>query len=435
MNGRASGRSAGGIPYWLRQRTYGYIVRRVGKLLSRYGVASKRAKERIWRLVELLDRYGCAPTLATPGSVVAKHDEFMRDLFDAGVELAIHGFEHVDFRSLTREDSLRQVTRATEAFELAGISFKGFRFPYLSYSHEMKGFIPDGLFSYSSNEAVWWNVAGIAESDDGRSAIFDHLSDFYRATPAGESLVLPRSVDDLIEIPVSLPDDLQLLDGLRLGEDRMVEAWVELLHSSHERGSIFTVLMHPEAFDLCAGAYERLLAEARKLSPPVWIARLGDVADWWRELSAFSARVDGSSIEFNCSSRAVVLARGLEDTSGTPWTGGYRILQDRAISFRDGQLPFVGADLDVPPERVARLEELGYLVKHGGEAERCAVRIDAEALRVVEDDRDLVALVESQTGPLVRYWHWPDGAGSALCITGDLDALSLLDYSARILTL
>ena len=35
-------------------------------------------------------------------------------------------------------------------------------------------------------------------------------------------------------------------------------------------------------------------------------------------------------------------------------------------------------------------------------------------------------------GPVIRLWPWPNGMRSALCITGDLDALSLLDYAARL---
>jgi peptidoglycan/xylan/chitin deacetylase (PgdA/CDA1 family) len=428
-------RTTGGIRYWLKRRTPAYIGRRVAKLLSRYGFTPRKAKERTWRLVDLLQRHGAAPTLATPGALVVKHNTFMRELFEAGVELAIHGFDHVDFRSLTPEGSLDQVERAADAFASAGISFKGFRCPYLSYSHEMNGYVPDGLFKYSSNEAVWWDVAATSGAGEGSSVIFDHLVDFYAATPAEETLVLPRLVDDLIEIPVSLPDDLQLLDGLKQGEDGVGEAWVDLLRRSHEQGSIFTVLMHPEAFDLCAGAYKRLLVEAGSLNPPVWIARLGDIADWWQELGGFSFQIDGSTVRLDCSSRAVVLGRGLADDWGRPWPGRYRLLEVREISLVDGALPVVGVAPDVPVEKISMLRQLGYLTTQDRDAEHCAVRIDAESVRRASDDRALVALVEEQAGPLVRFWHWPEGAGSALCITGDLDALSLLDYASRLVTL
>jgi hypothetical protein len=295
----------------------------------------------------------------------------------------------------------------------------------------MQGFVPAGMFSYSSNEAVWWDLPGLLGPGSAQTSIFHQLAGFYQARPAGEVLVLPRAVDGLLEIPVSLPDDLQLLDGLRRGEDGVAEAWIEILQRSHERGSIFTVLMHPETFDLCAGALQRLLSEARALDPPVWIARLSDVAAWWRELGGFSAHVEGATIELDCTPRATLLARGFAD-GGASWAGGYRVLDSRTIPYPDGRLPFVGADEGVPRERVAALRELGYIVEHGGEAERCAVRLDPHAVRQTPDDHRLVELLESMEGPLVRFWHWPEKARSALSITGDLDALSLLDYASRL---
>jgi len=39
--------------------------------------------------------------------------------------------------------------------------------------------------------------------------------------------------------------------------------------------------------------------------------------------------------------------------------------------------------------------------------------------------------IESGTGPLVRVWRWPDGARSALAVTGDIDALTLRDFVVR----
>ena len=41
--------------------------------------------------------------------------------------------------------------------------------------------------------------------------------------------------------------------------------------------------------------------------------------------------------------------------------------------------------------------------------------------------------VEALPGHLVRYWRWLNGAKNALCFTGDPDALTLLDYTGRLL--
>ena len=45
----------------------------------------------------------------------------------------------------------------------------------------------------------------------------------------------------------------------------------------------------------------------------------------------------------------------------------------------------------------------------------------------------LLAQIEGGDFPLVRLGRWPNGARSALCVTGDIDALTIWDYGLRFL--
>ena len=145
--------------FWYRKRGLRYTLERLRRLVSRYGLSSSRAKHRTLMFVDLLSRHGASPTLAIPGRIVSKHPVFVRRLQEVGVEVAVHGFDHVDFRSLSVEESVHQFTRAAEALEKNGIDFQGFRCPYLSFSHDMAAGVPRETFRYSSNEAVSWDVA------------------------------------------------------------------------------------------------------------------------------------------------------------------------------------------------------------------------------------------------------------------------------------
>jgi hypothetical protein len=40
-------------------------------------------------------------------------------------------------------------------------------------------------------------------------------------------------------------------------------------------------------------------------------------------------------------------------------------------------------------------------------------------------------VIEESKRPLVRLGTWPDGARSALAVTGDIDALTIWDFAAR----
>ena len=96
--------------------------------------------------------------------------------------------------------------------------------------------------------------------------------------------------------------------------------------------------------------------------------------------------------------------------------------------------PFVGIAHNAPTQTVSLLREHGYIVDSGNTATQCAVYLDADTLAHHAIEQSLVRHIEESAGPLVRFWPWPDGARSALSLTGDLDALSLRDYTHRLLS-
>jgi hypothetical protein len=81
---------------------------------------------------------------------------------------------------------------------------------------------------------------------------------------------------------------------------------------------------------------------------------------------------------------------------------------------------------------ISFLQEQGYILDTGETATRCATYIDATTLTSFASEVKFIEFIEKSDSPLVRYWRWPDGAKSALSITGDLDALTLLDYVPRL---
>jgi peptidoglycan/xylan/chitin deacetylase (PgdA/CDA1 family) len=386
-----------------------------------------RAEARTDRFVELLAAEGCAPTLATPGGVVVRHAAFIRHLQSLGVEIAVHSHDHLDLRSLPPATRRQQLHRAVAAFRKEGITVTGFRAPYLGYEPSMREAVPRTVH-YSSNAAVRWPVV------DGAKAlhpeVFDALARFYRARPAEASPVVPYFQDGLLEIPVSLPDDLQCLDGLGTGVAGLTDAWRQILHASHARGELFVALAHPETADECADAFVGLLRDARSLQPAVWVTRLVDLADWWNERRSFAVDVAGCLVRVRCSDRATVLLRG-PGPEGVPWSDGYRVVSMRIFDAPDGVLPFIGV---VRPTRelVNGLAAEGFVVEIGEAASRCATVLDEATVASLGDVAAVVAHLDHIQAPLLRFGRWPDAARSALSVTGDLDALSLWDYATRV---
>jgi peptidoglycan/xylan/chitin deacetylase (PgdA/CDA1 family) len=438
-----NGSRARKVAHWLALRDARYICFRLIALVRRYGISASRAKRRVLDCVDALARHECRPTFPTPGQVVARNGTFCRELQRRGAELAVHGYHHLDFRALSADESRRQFAGAAAAYQRHGIRFEGFRCPYLGYTERLNNTLPNGDFQYSSNKAIWWDVL-VPESGrgagSGAQAVFQGLSRFYRAESSKTHLAVPRLSGHLVEIPVCLPDDLQLLDGLKLDARGMRQAWIDVLRQTHRRGELFDLMFHPESFEQCGPALEAVLREARHLDPPVWIAQLRDINRWWREKSGFSvepsANGHGVHLTFHCSERATVLVRHLNTDEPTrAWYGPYRVLDGRTLRLSANERPWIGLAADASSAQVAFLRDEGYIVDTGPEARRCAIYLSQAELTGCRNQVQLIDVIETSAAPLIRFWRWPSGSRSALCMTGDLDALSLTDYVARVLAL
>jgi hypothetical protein len=351
------------------------------------------------------------------------------------VEIAVHGHDHIDLRVLPVVEARDQLVRAVDAFRRSGIEVHGFRCPYLACSDELVEALPGGLFDYSSNRTIRHDdLLGLNACQKGVE--FDVLNRFYEARPGTTIVCMPSRRSGMLEIPICVPDDLQLHDGLHLSAEGISQAWRQILDLTHKRGELFTLIFHLELAYLCEESFVALIEEARQLRPPVWIARLREISDWWQEKAAFGVDVsetpEGLHVSFECSPRATVLSRGIPTAGeGQAWDNGYQRVLAKSLDVPADPRPFVGLAGNVPGSVAKFLREQGYILDAGESAARCGTYLDASVLSNLAGEVGLVNYIEDSHWPLVRYWPWPDGAKSALCVTGDLDALSLLDYASR----
>lgn len=426
---------------WLRSREPAYILKRAAALVERYGITPSKASRRIESYVQTMAQHGCAPTFPTPGVVVNRYPEFLRRLQDAGAEIAVHGYEHVDLRAYPPQEASQQLVRAAQTFASHGIEVHGFRCPYLSCSDALLNTLEGDVFDYSSNKSVWWDMVSPEETAD-TSESFDFLQSLYNPLPACDAVCTPKTHPGLLEIPISLPDDLQLHDGLNKSPEAIAEVWSAVLLETHRRGELYVLQFHPELAWHNQQPYVTLLRKASSLHPKVWMARLCDIADWWHEKSSFEIDTSETggrlNMSFSCSDRATILVRNLDSASSInaepAWNGSYRQLRTRELVIPADPRPFVGLPDDAPSHLATFLREQGYILEQGKKSARCATRLDTATLAKLSSEVELVKYIETSPGPLVRYWRWPNGAKSALCLTGDLDALTLLDYAYRLLT-
>jgi hypothetical protein len=309
----------------------------------------------------------------------------------------------------------------------------------LGYTTDARDVAREAGYGYSSNSAIMWNVV---DGDRKPTAVFEQLCSFYRPSSSSATVAVPRMTGGLVEIPVSIPDDLQLCDGLGYRRGAIARTWLRILSDTHRRGELFVLVFHPEALEHCGEAIERVVHEASRLAPAVWVAMLRDISRWWLAKADFSvhttSRADNLDIVFHCNAEATILVRGLDTAAAAacrPWWDRYRVVDGRTLSVPSRVRPFIGVAPDVPSETVDFLTQQGYILETAEQATRCGVYLDRGSLSGLSNEVQLIEHIESTDAPLVRFWRWPREARSALAVTGDLDALSLMDYAVRIVTL
>ncbi len=421
---------------WYHERGARFVWQRGSSLVNRYGITSNKVSNRISALVANLAKLDCAPTFPTPGVIAKGNPKFLLHLQTAGAEIAVHGYRHLALNSLPVARAAQELEKAAQVLHHGGIEVQGFRCPYMAYTDELLDALPQGLFNYSSNNHIIWE--GLDGGDTKTVAFFDTLRSLYKGDQPGQAAAsVPWRCAHMIEIPVLLPDDLMLHDGLGLGPQGIAEAWIRMLGEIHQRGELFTVLFHTELADCSMDSLSGLLHAANRLQPKVWIARLRDISDWWKEKSEYKVNIEDNCdhlhVELACTRRATVLGRGLDcPVSDRAWDGSYSRLQGKIFDLKAVPRPLVGLPSNTPQAVLTFLEEQGYILDTGESATRCGIYIDEFTLAGLSKRGQLINHIERSTAPLIRFWRWPEGYKSALCITGDLDALSLRDYAARL---
>jgi len=419
----------------LRGKGVRKLVERSTRIVSRYGLTVDRLAHELQLFATLAGEFQARPSFPITTVVLARHLNLIRRWHAAGVEFAIHGYRHVDYSTLPVEHQITHVRAAQAAFAQAGLTARGFRAPYLRFNPVTLGAIQGQGLSYDASPALAWPV-----SNGRNTPAYQRVLEFFGARSTNEQPAVPWIEDDLVRIPYSLPDDESLIERLGMTtSEAMSGLWLGVLQLSHARGELFTLGLHPERTSLCLEALRAVLAAASAMRPTVWLARLDEIADWWRErrVAQLNVWADGAGsfrVHYSGPIGTTLLMRGATARIATlPWADGYaRVTASPGESFNIESIhsPLLGLAPDTAPAAVEFLRQQGYVVEINP---RPQTGVYLQGLRdfADEDRLPLLARIEASDGPLLRFGRWPNGTRSALALTGDIDALTIWDYGLR----
>jgi hypothetical protein len=414
------------------------LLKRARSITNRYGLTPAKMDRALHLFAQTLGRFDCGASLPLTAVALKRNSGTIAKYLDQNIEFAVHGYTHIDYAQLSPEEQLAHLRRARETFAAAGVEAVGFRSPYLRRGSHLYAAIEAAGFSYVSNQPFMWDVLDGDDFAPSTHVGYERAVNFYDPWPASERLSLPRLCNQVVEIPVSLPDDEILLDRLGGETNGLVEkAWRRILFQTYQRGGLCTIQLHPERIARCADGLSAVLAEAHTFTPSVWVARLDEIAAWWRARAGANVEIaDAGNSEFHLvvagPSGITVLARAFQvDAATVPWADGYRRVEAMSFTVRAPYRPFIGLSPGASPKLTDFLQQQGYVVETSEESHRYSYYFDQTEF-TSEHERPLLAQIEGTDRPLVRLGRWPNGARSALAITGDIDALTIWDYGLRL---
>lgn len=192
-------------------------------------------------------------------------DDTVRGLQAEGCEVGVHGLRH-DGRDLGSRRLLAK--RLPEMREYADRwHAAGFRSPATQRRWE---WMPRLGFDYDSSY-----------SD----------TDPYEPQPGGCCSYLPYFNENMVELPITLPQDHTLFSILQRSD---AEVWIQKAEFLRERGAMVLALTHPDyAHDPRVAEGYRSLLDRFRHDNSVWHALPGEVTTWWRQRASSVIRTEG----------------------------------------------------------------------------------------------------------------------------------------------
>jgi hypothetical protein len=400
-------------------------------------------------LVDSLRQYSAAPTFFIPAVVLRRHPQLIKWIASSGAEIGIHGYVHNDYRSLNKDEQYQQTKRAMSVFQAIRLPYQGFRNPYLGWTEDSLNVFAALGFTYESNEAVIHDVINLNHLSAVQRGGYDKSLALFQAIPCSAYTLRPHFEGTLLRIPTSIPDDEMLFDRLRITDPEEIGyIWSRVMQRVYIYGGLYALNLHPERGVLCRKALDILLRYAHNRPRPVWLARLEDIAQWWKERSQFRLNITPLtpgywSVEASCTPRATLYARHL--TVDYKTATAYADDEDRVCSHRcivqSAKCPCIGLSPESPKQVKYFLYEQGYPVARctREDAHRYSLYLDMpEGLGVTREEQRqrcsaLVQQIEQLDAPFLYFGCWPDNSRAALAISGDIDSVTVQDFFLRVL--
>lgn len=246
------------------------LLRRATLLPTRYGLRPEKVHARLRQMQAMLARSEVTPTIPVSAVTLERHPGITSVL--RTVDVAIHGYRHVDYTTLTTAAQTRDLDTAFRVFRGRGFDPKGFRGPYLRATRDTMSLLASRgvIFDSTSTRLL------LPKPDSAFHLASAYAQQRYGPIPLGPAIPTGSKP---IEIPVALPDDEILVDAMGLrAPTSLWRIYESMLAMARNAGSLIVLMIHPERFGIVSDVLQLVLDRAT--DDGAWKASLTELSEW-----------------------------------------------------------------------------------------------------------------------------------------------------------
>jgi peptidoglycan/xylan/chitin deacetylase (PgdA/CDA1 family) len=195
-------------------------------------------------MMKLEEKYDICSAWYIPSKHYNLDQDIVRDLSNHG-EVGSHDTKHDGkLAYLPRQKLVERLVESKKMLaKIVGKPVEGFRAPLLQHSISIIEALVEAGYTYDTSIPTW------------------EPKHPYTMKPHGIGTVHPLLLEDLVEIPITLPQDHQLLTILGLTPRVSLTKWLGMINVVKDMGGLCTLLVHPdyEMANLGSNVYEELL--------------------------------------------------------------------------------------------------------------------------------------------------------------------------------
>lgn len=216
-------------------------AKRCISVAGRYGLVTKKIHSNMKILSKTLQEYNINATISITASVLSRNTDIL-DVIDLDrIELAVHGCYHIDYTKLSAGEMASHLKQAIEIFEDNKIKAYGFRAPYLKINDIVLKTVGDAGMIYDSSYPIYFDTI---PNDSPRYPLVEKILKLYDMRYNAPKI---SKIEQILEIPVALPDDEILVDRLNFDPKQVSKCWIDSINMSLKTdGGVFVLQLHPE---------------------------------------------------------------------------------------------------------------------------------------------------------------------------------------------